>query len=168
MANEITFGRRGNHPQQRALARRPPVREAEPVLTQPAAEPDDEPALRLRMTSSVDEELQQWKQERRKAYSLPWRQLWLLASLFFGLASMVLPDSVNDNVDWLLYGLMGLSFYIGIRTRRKKNDELAKRTARFNSGLFSQEIAIRGSSAPPFGARERSLTGDRLLGGDPR
>ena len=67
--------------------------------------------------SSVDEELEEWKASRKRI--IPWRQLSLMASLCFGIASLVLPDSVNDGVDWLLYGLMAASLYAGISRRLK-------------------------------------------------
>jgi hypothetical protein len=31
----------------------------------------------------------------------------------------VLPDAVNGNVQWLLFALMGASFYAGLRKRGK-------------------------------------------------
>ncbi len=42
-----------------------------------------------------------------------------MASLCFGVASIVLPASVNHNVDYLLYALMGMSLYVGISKRLK-------------------------------------------------
>jgi hypothetical protein len=69
---------------------------------------------------SVDRELEAWKQARGSKFQMPWSQLSLMASLCFGIASFVLPDSVNDNVDWLLWGLMAISAYIGFAKRRKK------------------------------------------------
>ena len=67
---------------------------------------------------SVDEELRQWKQARKHGFKIPWRQLSLMASLCFGIASFVLPDSVNSNVQWLLFALMGASLYAGVTKRR--------------------------------------------------
>ena len=49
---------------------------------------------------------------------MPWRQLSVMASLCFGLASLVLPEWVNDNVQWLLYALMAASLYAGFSKRR--------------------------------------------------
>ena len=72
---------------------------------------------------SVDDELREWKRSRKRAFrftfKLPWRQLSLMASLCFGIASFVLPDAVNGNVQWLLFALMGASFYAGMRKRGK-------------------------------------------------
>jgi hypothetical protein len=69
----------------------------------------------------VDTELAEWKATRTSTFKLPWRQLSLMASLCFGLASFVLPDTVNDAVNWLLYALMAMSFYVGVTgTKAKK------------------------------------------------
>ena len=73
----------------------------------------------LPVDSPVDEELAQWKATRKRAFKLPWRQLSLIASLCFGVASFVLPDNVNDVVNWLLYGLMAISFYVGVTGKKK-------------------------------------------------
>jgi len=68
----------------------------------------------------VDAELEEWKRARRKNFKIPWRPLYIMASICFGIASFVLPDSVNSNVDYLLYALMAASFYAGIKKRREK------------------------------------------------
>jgi hypothetical protein len=68
--------------------------------------------------STNDDELRAWKRARRQSYQIPWRQLSLMASLCFGVAAFVLPASVSDSLDWLLYGLMIVSFVAGIRRRR--------------------------------------------------
>jgi hypothetical protein len=70
---------------------------------------------------SPDEELQAWKAERqRERFSrIPWRQISLMAGLCFGIAGFVLPDSVNDSVEWLLYALMAASFVAGLARRRR-------------------------------------------------
>lgn len=49
---------------------------------------------------------------------MPWRQLSLMAGLCFGIASFVLPDSINDAVQWPLYALTAASFYTGLRKRK--------------------------------------------------
>ena len=69
---------------------------------------------------SLDDELREWKKSRKSGFQMPWRQIYLMASLCFGLASLVLPDTVNDAVDWLLWGLMAASFVAGITRRRKR------------------------------------------------
>ena len=70
---------------------------------------------------SPEEELEAWKAERMRTRlaRMPWRQIYLMAGLCFGIAGFVLPDSVNDTVSWLLYGLMGASFYAGLMRRRR-------------------------------------------------
>jgi hypothetical protein len=70
---------------------------------------------------SVDQELEEWRRTRKHGFRMPWRQLSLVASLCFGIASFALPDSVNDNVQWLLYALMAASAYAGFSKRRKKS-----------------------------------------------
>lgn len=113
------FGRR---PSQQAQRLRPP---AAPEFQRKIAAFDEvvvEPVLTPDMpdvqSPSVDEELQQWKASR-KGFTIPWRQLSLMASLCFGIASFVLPASVNRNVDYLLYALAGMSLYVGISKRWK-------------------------------------------------
>jgi len=69
---------------------------------------------------SVDQELQAWKESRGSRFKMPWRQVYLMASLCFGIASFVLPDSVNDNVDYLLWGLMAMSAYAWFTSGKKK------------------------------------------------
>ena len=69
--------------------------------------------------SASDPELDAWKRARKGGWQIPWRQLSLMASLCFGIASFVLPDDVNGTVNWLLYGLMAISFIAGIRKRSR-------------------------------------------------
>jgi len=68
---------------------------------------------------SLDDELSEWKKARRKNYRLPWRQIYLMASICFGIGYFVLPDSVNHTVQWLLLALGILSFVSSISSRRK-------------------------------------------------
>jgi len=107
MATARTFGRR------RVTAPPTPVR----ALTQ-VPEPDTQAAIISPEWSSTDPELEEWKRAR-KPFAFPWRQVFLMASLCFGVASLVLPDTVNDMVDWLLYALAAMSLYAGLR--RAKN-----------------------------------------------
>src|ERR1700683_782291 len=70
----------------------------------------------------VDDDLREWKRERKPNFRKAlWRPLLLMSTLCFGIASFVLPDSVNDAVDWLLYGMTGASLYSWIRSRRRAN-----------------------------------------------
>ena len=66
----------------------------------------------------TDQELEEWKRNRQ--FQIPWRQLSIMASLSFGIASLVLPSSVNDSVDWLLYALSAISLIVGFSRRREK------------------------------------------------
>jgi hypothetical protein len=78
------------------------------------------PAATKAESPSLDQELREWKQARRSNFKVPWRQVSLMASLCFGIASFVLPDSVNDNVQWLLYALTAASLCAGFSRRRRK------------------------------------------------
>jgi len=69
----------------------------------------------------VDDDFREWKRARKPNFQALWRPFLLIATLCFGIASLVLPDSVNDAVDWLLYALMGVSLYSWIRSRRRAN-----------------------------------------------
>jgi hypothetical protein len=111
--NRMSFGRRPQPQRKQALA--------EPAALRAPAELPVEQPFSLEMetsTPSLEQELQAWKQER--SFKIPWRQLYLMASVCFGIASFVLPASVNDGVDWLLYGLMAMSFYAWFSGRRAK------------------------------------------------
>jgi hypothetical protein len=66
--------------------------------------------------SELDDGSQEWKQ--KNGFRVPWQILFLMSSLCFGVASFVLPDTVNDAVQWLLYGLMAAAIYAGFRKRR--------------------------------------------------
>jgi hypothetical protein len=105
------FGRRVvfHSPPGHAVAR-PRVAAPAPAPPLPAAKP----------AAPVDPEFEQWKSARRRNFKLPWRQLSFLATVFFGIASLVLSDSMNDNVQWVLYALMAASFSAGIAGRWRK------------------------------------------------
>jgi hypothetical protein len=109
-----SFGRRGVS--QSVASRVAPARASADDFVAPAATVQPESIH----TFSVEDELDAWKQQRR--YKVPWKQLCLMASICFGVGSLVLPDDVNRAVNWLLYGLMAMSlyaWYIGRRTRAK-------------------------------------------------
>jgi hypothetical protein len=40
-----------------------------------------------------------------------------MASLCFGIAAFVLPETISSGLDWLLYGMMAAGFYAGLRAR---------------------------------------------------
>jgi hypothetical protein len=119
MVTQGQFGRR-NGPQRQPLGAMAEFEAALPRTKSAFTEvPVDQPSLaQTEITSArVDHELREWKQARKQQYKIPWRQLSLMASLCFGIASLVLPDSINENLDWLLYGLMAASLYAGLSRR---------------------------------------------------
>ena len=69
---------------------------------------------------SVEDEIRAWKSARRSHMGFPWRQLSLMAGLSFGIASFVLPRTVNDALQWPLYTLTAISLYAGLRRRKAK------------------------------------------------
>jgi hypothetical protein len=82
------------------------------------AEPATPQASTIDMTAA-DEDLLEWTKARKRAFRLPWRQILFTASLCFGVASTVLPDSLNDTAQWLLYALAAASFCGGLARRRQ-------------------------------------------------
>lgn len=117
MPNEVTFGRRnaGARPLERPATisvAHPPA----PVAT--AHHTPEVTFAEVKFASSADDdELKKWKRARRDNFEIPWRSLSWMATLSFGIASFVLPDSVNDGVQWLLYALAIASFLAGFRRR---------------------------------------------------
>jgi hypothetical protein len=122
MVNQISFGRRGNPPPSsgrsmgttEAVAQAPRVQSTGPSIERPVR------LSEKNEFSSLDDELREWKLARKRNFEIPWRPLSLMATLCFGVASFVLPDSVNDNVQWLLYALTAASLYAGFRKRRRQ------------------------------------------------
>ena len=116
MANRPSFGRRVGT--QRAADSAPPAATRPAALSRQQGDCADGPSPYAADFTQHDEELEHWKQARKQGRRFPWRQLSLMASLCFGVASFVLPASVNSNVQWLLYALMAASLYAGFRKRR--------------------------------------------------
>lgn len=133
MANPKPFGRRGDPLRQtygsmqavEALAQSPGIES--PRLDLPRL---DLPRLESRKTVagpllppeksetlSLEDELRQWKRTRRQNFKIPWRPLSLMASMSFGIAAFVLPESVNDAVQWPLFALSAVSLYAWFRRR---------------------------------------------------
>lgn len=110
-----SFGRRGASQPVRPQAPARPAAHGPQSSPVPAA-----PNLSLPppQASLFDEDLHAWKQQR--TFIIPWKQLCLMATICFGLASFVLPSSVNSAVNWLLYGLTGMSFYAWFMARRTR------------------------------------------------
>lgn len=126
MPPNAAFGRRASS-QAQPVARSARTR-AEPVAL-PETTPSEQSAFEdapVADTPSLDDELREWKRNRKAGFEMPWRQISLMASLCFGVASLVLPKETNDAVNWLLYGLMAISFAAGISRRRRKRAETAK------------------------------------------
>ncbi len=92
---------------------------AMPVAPVPVPQPVEPPSS-AGEPLCVEQELQVWKDARGSNFKIPWRQIYLMASLCFGIASFALPDSVNDSIDYLLWGLMAMSAYAWYTTRKKK------------------------------------------------
>jgi hypothetical protein len=112
MVNQRSFGRR--------VEQQPRFRQTKTEIETAA-----KPAISKFTSSSTettepppDEELLEWTRARKRHYRIPWRQVSLMASLCFGIASFVLPDSLNDNVQWLLYALAAASLFAGFLKRR--------------------------------------------------
>jgi len=125
MAVRPAFGRRVSiAPPGRADVLRP----ARPVQIAPATANDiDEDPLSASPAAlqppSIDDELREWKRGRVRAFSIPWKQLSFMAAACFGIAGFVLPDSINDAVQWILYALAAASFLAGVKARRLKRQQ---------------------------------------------
>jgi len=118
MVNQTTFGRRTTTSRlgARTMETRDPVKPAEFALgKEPAGHAPE--LLKHIASPPIDDEFREWKKARKRHSGLPWRQLALMASVCFGVASLVLPDSVSDTLDWVLYGLMAASAYAGLSRR---------------------------------------------------
>jgi hypothetical protein len=121
VANQRSFGRRIDAQQIPGLTRKK-TEAAVPIARGEISEAptsQSPPPLIEIGSPSVDDELQEWKQARKMDFMFLWRPLSWMASLCFGIASFVLPDSVNSAVQWLLYALMAASLYAGFAKRRK-------------------------------------------------
>ncbi len=122
MVNHRSFGRRGNPqpPLVRSMQANETVAQATgveppgPSLERPVRLPEN------KEFASLDDDLRQWKLARKQNFQIPWRSLSLMATLCFGVASFVLPDSVNDDLRWLLYALMAASLYVGFFRHRRR------------------------------------------------
>ena len=107
-----TFGRRAG-PQSliAEVAPRAPLAETAAAVSLPVPAP----AL-----PSIEDEIEEWKRTRGHGFPFPWRQLSLMAGLCFGVASLILPATVNDAAQWPLYLLAAISLYVGLRKRKNK------------------------------------------------
>lgn len=119
MVSPQSFGRRVN-PQHRASRPTESVevsgrRKEQAGFADVDARPAS-PVLRRMKPAKLDDEFEEWKRTRK--LNIPWRPLSLMASLCFGIAYFALPDTVNDAVQWLLFGLMAASLWAGFSKRR--------------------------------------------------
>jgi hypothetical protein len=122
MANQRPFGRRGGperHPL-RAMGTGEATAPSTRVEPTPRSVERPVPLSAKADFSAPDDDLREWKLARKQSFAIPWRQLSLMATLCFGIGSLALPDSVNDNVQWVLYALAAASFYAGIRNRSRQ------------------------------------------------
>ena len=122
MANQRSFGRRINiQPQPRfATAEVKAITQGTNAALSEAPLERSLPGSAKADFSLLDQDLQDLQPERKRGLKIPWRQLSVMASLCFGVASLVLPEGVNDDVQWLLYALMIVSLYAGFSRRRRE------------------------------------------------
>ena len=73
------------------------------------------------ISPSAHDEWREREQPVKRKFKVPWRQVVLTASLCFGIGALVLPDTINDNLGWLLYGLMAIGGYVGFSNRFLKS-----------------------------------------------
>lgn len=116
MVNQTTFGRRSASPRPVTRATETHAPASNFARNEKAAEHQSE-LLKHIASPPIDDEFREWKKARKRHSGLPWRQLALMASVSFGVASLVLPDFVGDTLDWVLYGLMAASAYAGLQRR---------------------------------------------------
>ncbi len=122
MVNQTTFGRRTtpSRPAPRAMDPHEPAGSAgKHALSEQPADHTSE-LLKHIASPPIDDEFREWKKARKQHSGLPWRQLSLMASVSFGIASLVLPDDVSDTLDWVLYALMAATAYAGLSRRWSK------------------------------------------------
>ena len=119
MANPRSFGKRAS------TVKVLPAPMPAPVPL-PAEEPEDGVADFLfdraglgADDAAVDDEIEQWKRSRTHGVLRAWPQIALMASVCFGIGSVVLPAMVNDLVQWPLYLLTTASLCAGLAGSRK-------------------------------------------------
>ena len=118
MATQQAFGRRAvPRPQPPQVKPRPSVKppDPEPADATPSAASDGSWASD---SPDIDAEIREWKQARKGTFKIPWRQIYVMGGLCFGLASFVVPDSVGNIFQWVLYALAAASFYAGWRKKK--------------------------------------------------
>jgi hypothetical protein len=114
MVHRQPFGRRSGMASRQATRPAPA-----PVAATALPDPAEVPASFDAGWTDQDDEVEKWKRTRK--WQVPWRQISLTASLCFGVASLVLPGSVNTALQWPLYALAAASFYFGMRKRQGRS-----------------------------------------------
>ena len=99
MVDHRSFGRRGD-PQRQPSRAKAFEAVAQSTRVESTGHSVERPMLLSNSPESslLDDDLQDWKRARKANFQIPWRPLSLMATLCFGIASFVLPDSVNDTV----------------------------------------------------------------------
>jgi hypothetical protein len=122
MVNHVSFGRRADrrHLPAHSMGANKTAAQATRVASTGPSIGGPVPLSEKTDFPSLDDDLRQWKAARKQNFEFPWRSISLMATLCFGIASFVLPDSVNDDVQWLLYALAGASMYVGFRKRHRR------------------------------------------------
>ena len=100
-------------------ARRPPSQTQPPLPLKCRAAPAPQASALSYPEDPVAAELAAWKRSRSRP-SFPWRQVSLILGLCFGVASLVLPERVNNTAAYVLYALSAVSFISGLRRRRQR------------------------------------------------
>jgi hypothetical protein len=107
------FGRRTTHQEFSQAVKPPAGSRSGPYSERTDVFENVDLASRAVEGGSVDDELDEWKRARREHLRLPWRQIAFMASLCFGVGSLVLPDTVNHIVQWALFALGAISLVAG-------------------------------------------------------
>lgn len=76
------------------------------------------PAPAMPAGPSVDDEIRDWKKARGSNF--PIKLLALVASVSFGVASIALPQQINDWAQYPLYALSAASLYAGFVRKKRK------------------------------------------------
>jgi len=100
-------------------ARRSPSPAQPPLPHKRRAAPAPQASTMPYPQDPVAAELAAWKRSRSRQ-SFPWRQVSLILGLCFAVASLVLPERVNDAAAYVLYALSAASFVSGFRRRRQR------------------------------------------------
>lgn len=116
MSNQRPFGRRSSPQQQPLPGRRKLDTSPSPAKsTGPDVSIDRISLLHGESTFPHGNAQRDWEESTKWQIKVPWRQVALMASLCFGVAAFVLPDSINEKLHWILYGLVAMSLHAGLK-----------------------------------------------------